>query len=229
LKESLEGWSKGFKEYWNHSSSKKGYSGTLVITKEGLEPISVINGIGVTEHDTEGRVITLEFETYYLVNSYVPNAGNGLKKLDYKVKWDKDFSTFLNSLKEKKHVILCGDLNVAHKEIDIENPTSNKKSPGFTKEEREDFTNFLATGWIDTYREQNPEQKKAYSFWSYRKQARQKDIGWRLDYFVVNKELYPFVHKSYIRKEVLGSDHCPIGLLLNKTIELIKPAENEKN
>eukprot|EP01091_Cochliopodium_minus_P017177 TRINITY_DN6659_c0_g1_i1.p1 TRINITY_DN6659_c0_g1~~TRINITY_DN6659_c0_g1_i1.p1 ORF type:complete len:361 (+),score=131.73 TRINITY_DN6659_c0_g1_i1:64-1146(+) len=227
LKKILGKWDKNPKVYWNHSTSKKGYSGTAIITKESAVPLSVSYGIpDQDKHNGEGRVVTVEYDKYYLVNTYIPNAGQKLDKLDYKQEWDKDFYiTYLNDLKKKKHVVLTGDLNVAHKEIDLKNPKTNSKTAGFTKEERKDFDDFLKTGWIDTYRIRNPEKKDAYTYWSYKRQARQKDVGWRIDYFVVNKDFNAFVQESYIRKQVFGSDHCPVGILIKKEIEPIKQEE----
>ncbi|QTN37673.1 exodeoxyribonuclease III [Cryomorphaceae bacterium] len=194
-----------------YSAEKKGYSGTAIISKEA--PQSVTYGIGIEEHDQEGRVITAEFDEYYLVTAYVPNSGNGLKRLDYRSQWDADMAAYLERLQEQKPVMFCGDLNVAHQEIDIARPKSNyNKTAGYTQKEIDGMDRFLnQTGLVDTFREQHPEEVK-YSWWSYRAGAREKNIGWRLDYFLVSKALMPRISSSFILNEVLGSDHCPVGI-----------------
>ncbi len=200
----------GYRSYWNYAA-KKGYSGTAIYTRH--EPLSVTYGIGIDEHDHEGRVITLEMPDFYLVCVYVPNAQDGLKRLDYRMKWEDDFRMYLCGLASRKGVIICGDLNVAHQEIDLKNPSSNRKNPGFTDEERSKFSELLEAGFIDTWRHQHPEDVK-YSWWSYRFQARQKNAGWRIDYFVVSENLLPRISSSEIHNEIFGSDHCPVELVL---------------
>ena len=208
----------GYKSYWNYAD-KKGYSGTAVFTKH--EPVSVSYGIGIDEHDHEGRVITLEMEDFFLVCVYTPNAQDGLKRLEYRMKWEDDFRSFLCSLAERTNakgekmgVIVCGDLNVAHKEIDLKNPKTNRMNPGFTDEERGQFTNLLDAGFIDTFRHFYPDQTDIYSWWSYRFQARQKNIGWRIDYFVASENLRDRLVDAKIHTEIFGSDHCPVELTL---------------
>lgn len=203
----------GYFDYWN-SAETEGYSGCGFYSK--TKPLSVTNGIGIVKHDTEGRVITAEYDTYYVVTSYVPNAGKKCVRLDYRSKeWDVDFLEYLKKLEEKKPVILCGDLNVAHKEIDLKNPKTNKKNAGFTIEERNGFTNMLENGFIDSYRHLYPDKEGAYTFWTYMMNARAKDVGWRLDYFVISEKLTSKLCDSLIYKNEMGSDHCPIGLLMN--------------
>lgn len=196
-----------------YSAEKKGYSGTAIISKEA--PQSVTYGIGIEEHDQEGRVITAEFDEYYLVTAYVPNSGNGLKRLDYRAQWDLDMATYLGRLQEQKPVLFCGDLNVAHREIDIARPKSNyNKTAGYTQKEIDGMDRFLnETRLIDSFRAQHPEEVK-YSWWSYRAGAREKNIGWRLDYFLVSQELMPRISQSFILNEIHGSDHCPVGVEL---------------
>ena len=202
----------GYQSYWNYAD-KKGYSGTAIYTKH--TPISVTYGIGMDEHDHEGRVITLEMEEFYLVCVYVPNAQDGLKRLDYRMKWEDDFRAYLKGLAStRKGVIVCGDLNVAHKEIDLKNPKSNRRNAGFTDEERSKFTELLDAGFIDTFRYFYPDQTDIYSWWSYRFQARQKNVGWRIDYFVVSDDLIPRLKDAKIHTEIFGSDHCPVELTL---------------
>lgn len=201
----------GYHSYWAQAD-KKGYSGVGIYSK--AKPLNVSYGIGIAEHDSEGRVITAEYTDFFLVTSYVPNSGRGLVRLDYRQGWDKDFRKYLKDLDEKKPVILCGDLNVAHKEIDLANPKTNTKTAGFTKEERQGFTELLAEGFVDTYRHFYPNKEKQYSFWSYMRNARAKNVGWRLDYFVVSERLIDKVSDSLIRQRVKGSDHCPVVLLL---------------
>lgn len=202
----------GYKSYWNYAE-KKGYSGTAVFTKE--EPISVKNGIGIGEHDTEGRVITLEFDEFYLVNVYTPNSKQALERLDYRMVWEDVFRKYLKELETKKPVIVCGDLNVAHKEIDLKNPKANRKNAGFTDEERSKIAELLDAGFVDTYRHFYPETEGAYSWWSYRFSARAKNAGWRIDYFLASESLKDKLEDARIHAEVMGSDHCPVELLIN--------------
>lgn len=197
----------GYYQYWNYAE-KKGYSGTAIFTKE--EPISVSYGIDREEHDTEGRVITAEYDKFYLVNVYTPNSQRGLKRLEYRMKWEDDFREYLLSLEEKKTVVLCGDLNVAHKEIDLKNPSSNKKNPGFTEEERGKMTTLLENGFVDSYRHFYPEKEDAYTWWSYITKARERNAGWRIDYFVVSKNFIGDVKDADIHHQIMGSDHCPV-------------------
>ncbi len=198
-------------QYWNYAE-RKGYSGTAIFTKE--EPLSVTYGIGIEEHDHEGRVITLEFADYYFITVYTPNSKDGLARLPYRMVWEADFLSYLQKLEEKKPVIFCGDLNVAHKEIDLKNPKSNHKNPGFTDEERGRFTALMEAGFIDTFRHFYPDLENVYSWWSYRFSARAKNIGWRIDYFVTSGALRDRLKDALIYQDVLGSDHCPVGLLL---------------
>ena len=202
----------GYQSYWNYAE-KKGYSGTAIYTKH--HPLSVTYGIGVEEHDHEGRVITLEMEKFHLVTAYVPNSQDGLRRLDYRMTWEDDFLAYLKKLEEKKPVIVCGDLNVAHQEIDLKNPKSNRKNAGFTDEERAKFTRWLEAGFTDTFRYFYPEQKDIYSWWSYRFQARQKNAGWRIDYFVTSASLNDKLVDAKIHTDIQGSDHCPVELLLD--------------
>ena len=202
----------GYQSYWNFAE-KKGYSGTAVYTKH--TPLNVTYGIGIDEHDHEGRVITLEMEDFYLVCVYTPNAQDELKRLEYRMRWEDDFRAYLTGLASKgKGVIVCGDLNVAHKEIDLKNPSSNRKNPGFTDEERSQFTNLLNAGFTDTFRYFYPDRKDIYSWWSYRFQARERNSGWRIDYFVVSDDLKPRLVDAKIHTEIYGSDHCPVELTL---------------
>ncbi|MBQ4288321.1 MAG: exodeoxyribonuclease III [Bacteroidales bacterium] len=198
----------GYESYWNFAE-KKGYSGTAIYTR--IKPLGVTYGMGVEEHDHEGRVICLEFEDFYLVCAYVPNSQDGLRRLDYRMKWEDDFRAYLSSLAAVKPVILCGDLNVAHEEIDIKNPDTNRRNAGFTDEERGKFSELLAAGFTDSWRKLNPGVVK-YSWWSYRFHAREKNVGWRLDYFVVSDALWPRVTGAEIHNEIFGSDHCPVEL-----------------
>jgi len=200
----------GYHQYWNYAE-KKGYSGTAIFTK--VEPVTVSYGINKEEHDKEGRVITLEFEDFYMVTVYTPNAQEKLARLDYRMKWEDDFRTYLNKLDKIKPVIMCGDLNVAHEEIDLKNPKSNRKNAGFSDEERGKFTEFLSTGFIDTYRYFNPDKEGAYSWWSYRFNARANNAGWRIDYFCVSEKLKERLVSADIHSEILGSDHCPVELI----------------
>ncbi|PFE97250.1 exodeoxyribonuclease III [Bacillus thuringiensis] len=202
----------GYYTYWNYAV-KKGYSGTAIFSKK--EPLSVTYGLGIEEHDQEGRLITLEFKDFYMITLYTPNSKRGLERLDYRMKWEDDFRSYIKRLDEKKPVIFCGDLNVAHKEIDLKNPKSNRKNPGFSDEEREKFTCILEEGFVDTYRYLYPNQEGAYSWWSYRMGARAKNIGWRLDYFVVSERMKDQITEAKINSEVMGSDHCPVELHIN--------------
>lgn len=201
----------GYKQYWNQAV-KKGYSGTAVFSK--IEPLSVTYDIGIEEHDQEGRVITLEFDKFHLVNVYTPNAQGGLKRLPYRESWEDDFRAYLLKLNEKKPVVLCGDLNVAHQEIDLKNPEDNRKSPGFSDEEREKMSKLLESGFIDSFRYLYPDLAERYSWWSYRTRARDRNVGWRIDYFVVSESLKDQIKKAEIHDEILGSDHCPVMLEL---------------
>ena len=201
----------GYHQYWNYAE-KKGYSGTAIFTKK--EPISVYYGLGIEEHDREGRVITLEFEDFYMITVYTPNSQNGLARLDYRMKWEEDFKNYLKNLEKTKPVIVCGDLNVAHKEIDLKNPTTNRKNAGFTDEEREKFTELLNAGFIDTFRYFYPDTKGIYSWWSYRFNARKNNAGWRIDYFITSESLKDRLESAKIHTEILGSDHCPVELII---------------
>ncbi|MDD5879726.1 MAG: exodeoxyribonuclease III [Clostridiales bacterium] len=201
----------GYHQYWNYAK-KKGYSGTAIFTKK--EPLSVMYGINIEEHDQEGRVITLEFEDFYMVTVYTPNSQNELKRLDYRMKWEDDFRNYLKELDDKKPVIVCGDLNVAHKEIDLKNPKTNRKNAGFTDEERSKFTELMEAGFIDTFRYFYPDKENIYSWWSYRFKAREKNAGWRIDYFCVSEKLEDRLVSASIHTEVLGSDHCPVELVI---------------
>ena len=202
----------GYYQYWNYAE-KKGYSGTALFTKK--EPISVTYGIGVEEHDREGRVITAEFEEYYVVTVYTPNAQRELTRLSYRMQWEEDFLKYLKKLEENKPVIFCGDLNVAHQEIDLKNPKSNRKNAGFTDEERGCFTKVIESGFVDTFRYFYPKLEGVYSWWSYMFQARAKNAGWRIDYFVVSECLKEKLEDAAIHTQVLGSDHCPVELRLS--------------
>ena len=199
----------GYYEYWN-CAEKKGYSGTLILSKK--EPVSVKYGMGIEEHDKEGRVITLEFDKFYMVNCYTPNSKRELERLEYRQVWEDDFRKYLNKLNEEKPVILCGDLNVAHNEIDLKNPKNNRHNAGFTDEERKKMTELLKENFTDTFRMLYPEQQDAYTWWSYMGHAREKNIGWRIDYFITSNSLNKRIIDSKIYSEVLGSDHCPIEL-----------------
>ena len=202
----------GYHQYWNYAE-KKGYSGTAIFTKQ--EPLSVQYGIGIVEHDKVGRVITLEFEDFYMVTVYTPNSQNELARLPYRMQWETDFLAYLKKLEETKPVIFCGDLNVAHKEIDLKNPKTNRKNAGFTDEERQKFTEVLEAGFIDTFRYFYPDVVEVYSWWSYRFSARAKNAGWRIDYFCVSECLKDRLVDAKIYTEVMGSDHCPVQLELN--------------
>ena len=201
----------GYESYWNYAD-KKGYSGTAIFTRR--KPLTVAYGIGIDEHDHEGRVITLDMEGFYLVNVYTPNSQDGLRRLDYRMRWEDDFQAYLRRLDLDKPVIVCGDMNVAHEEIDLKNPKSNRRNAGFTDEERQKFTQLLASGFTDTFRLLHPEQV-TYSWWSYRFKAREKNAGWRIDYFVTSKRLDGSVREANIHTEIYGSDHCPVELVLD--------------
>ena len=199
----------GYYQYWNYAQ-KKGYSGTAIFTKK--EPVSVFYGLGIEEHDKEGRVITLEFEDFFFITVYTPNSQDGLARLDYRMKWEDDFLAYVKKLEEKKPVIYCGDLNVAHKEIDLKNPKTNRKNAGFSDEERAKFTKVTESGLVDTFRYFYPDQEGIYSWWSYRFKAREKNAGWRIDYFVVSEALKDRLVDAKIHTEIFGSDHCPVEL-----------------
>lgn len=199
----------GYEQYWNYAE-KKGYSGTAVFTR--VKPLNVTYGLGIEEHDTEGRVITVEYETFYLVNVYTPNSKDGLARLPYRMEWEDVFRMYLKMLEESKPVVVCGDLNVAHEEIDLKNPKTNRKNAGFTDEERAKFSNVLASGMIDTYRYFYPEQTGIYSWWSYRFKAREKNAGWRIDYFIVSEALKDLLQDAKIHTDIMGSDHCTVEL-----------------
>ncbi len=200
----------GYESFWNFAD-KKGYSGTAIFTRQ--KPIQVTYGIGIDEHDHEGRVITMEMEDFYLITCYTPNSQDGLRRLDYRMKWEDDFMDYLNRLDAVKPIILCGDLNVAHEEIDLKNPKTNRKNAGFTDEERAKMTRLLSNGFIDSFRQLYPEQV-TYSWWSYRFRAREKNAGWRIDYFIVSERLLQRIKDAKIHTEILGSDHCPVELEL---------------
>lgn len=202
----------GYCQYWNYAE-KKGYSGTAIFTKK--EPLSAAYGIGMEEHDKEGRVITLEYDNFYMVTCYTPNSQNELARLPYRMKWEEDFLAYLKKLDEKKPVILCGDLNVAHEEIDLKNPKTNRKNAGFSDEERAKMTELLASGFTDTFRYFYPDLEQVYSWWSYRFKAREKNAGWRIDYFITSKRLDGQLEDAKIHTTVLGSDHCPVELTLD--------------
>ena len=201
----------GYYDYWNYAQ-KKGYSGTAIFSKN--KALDVEYGIGIEEHDNEGRVITLEFEDFYFVTVYTPNSQQGLKRLEYRMQWEDDFRDYLNRLDEIKPVIMCGDLNVAHTEIDLKNPKTNRKNAGFTGDERNKFTDFLNSGFIDTYRFFNPDKEGVYSWWSYRFNARNNNAGWRIDYFCASDKLKDRLVSADIHTEILGSDHCPVELVI---------------
>ena len=201
----------GYTSYWNYAE-KKGYSGTAIFTRH--MPLSVTYGMGIEEHDHEGRIITLEMETFYLITVYTPNSQDGLRRLEYRMKWEDDFLAYIIQLDKKKPVIICGDLNVAHEEIDLKNPKTNRKNAGFTDEERNKMTVMLENGFTDTFRYFYPEQKEIYSWWSYRFKAREKNAGWRIDYFIVSDRLRERLEGAKIHTEIFGSDHCPVELTL---------------
>lgn len=197
----------GYESYWDYAE-KKGYSGTAIFTRH--KPLSVARGLGVDAHDHEGRAVTLEFEQFYLVTAYVPNSQDGLRRLDYRMAWEDDFRAYLKSLDERKPVVVCGDLNVAHQEIDLKNPKSNRRNAGFTDEEREKFSLLLEAGFTDTFRYFYPDKEEIYSWWSYRFKAREKNAGWRIDYFLASNRLQPQLRSAAIHTEIYGSDHCPV-------------------
>ena len=201
----------GYQSYWNYAD-KKGYSGTAIYTRH--TPLNVTRGIGIDEHDHEGRVVTMEMQEFFLVCCYTPNSQDGLRRLDYRMKWEDNFRNYLMRLDAVKPVVLCGDLNVAHEEIDLKNPKTNRKNAGFTDEERQQMTTLLSSGFIDTFRTLYPEQV-TYSWWSYRFQARQKNAGWRIDYFIISERLRSRLHDAKIHTDILGSDHCPVELDLD--------------
>ncbi len=201
----------GYHSYWNYAE-KKGYSGTAIFTRH--EPLSVAYGIGVEEHDHEGRVITLEYPDFYVVTCYTPNSQDGLRRLDYRMTWEDDFRAYLLALDAKKPVIMCGDLNVAHQEIDLKNPKTNRMNAGFTDQEREKMTTLLQAGFTDTFRYFYPDQKEIYSWWSYRFKAREKNTGWRIDYFIVSSRLEPQLKSATIHTDIYGSDHCPVEVVI---------------
>lgn len=202
----------GYYQYWNYAE-KKGYSGTAIFTKK--EPLNVYYGINMEHHDKEGRVITLEFEDFYMVTVYTPNSQSELARLDYRMQWEDDFRNYLLDLSSKKGVVICGDLNVAHKEIDLKNPKTNRKNAGFTDEERDKFSTLLSSGFIDTFRYFNPDVEGIYSWWSYRFNARKNNAGWRIDYFLASKNLESRIKDASIDTEILGSDHCPVKLIMD--------------
>ncbi|MFW5584812.1 MAG: exodeoxyribonuclease III, partial [Bacteroidales bacterium] len=196
-----------YESYWDYAE-KKGYSGTAIFTRH--KPLSVSRGLGIDVHDHEGRAVTLEFEQFYLVTAYVPNSQDGLRRLDYRMAWEDDFRAYLKSLDERKPVVVCGDLNVAHQEIDLKNPKSNRRNAGFTDEEREKFSLLLEAGFTDTFRYFSPDKEEIYSWWSYRIKAREKNAGWRIDYFLASNRLQPQLRSAAIHTEIFGSDHCPV-------------------
>ena len=201
----------GYQSWWNYAE-KKGYSGTAIFSKH--HPLSVTYGIGIEEHDHEGRVITLEMESFFLVCVYTPNSQDGLRRLDYRMRWEDDFRAYLQKLDESKPVIVCGDMNVAHEEIDLKNPKTNRMNAGFTDEERRQMTTLLNAGFADTFRHLHPTQEGIYSWWSYRFHAREKNVGWRIDYFLTSQRLLPQVSEANILADIMGSDHCPVELVL---------------
>lgn len=203
----------GYHQYWNYAE-KKGYSGTAIFTR--IKPLSVHYGLGIEEHDNEGRMITLEFEDFYLITVYTPNSQRGLARLDYRMEWEDDFREYVKRLDDIKPVIICGDLNVAHKEIDLKNPSSNRKNAGFTDEERGKMTELLESGFVDSFRYLYPDKEDAYTWWSYITRARERNAGWRIDYFVVSEKLKDRIKEAAIHSEVMGSDHCPVELIIKK-------------
>ncbi|NMB02718.1 MAG: exodeoxyribonuclease III [Firmicutes bacterium] len=203
----------GYEQYWNYAE-KKGYSGTAVFTKE--KPQNVIYGLGIDEHDKEGRMLTLEFDSFFLTNVYTPNSQRGLARLDYRMEWDDAFRSFVSDLRSNKPVIVCGDLNVAHQEIDLKNPATNRKNAGFTDEERAKFSTLLEAGFIDTFRHFYPDKTDAYTWWSYFANSRERNIGWRIDYFLVSNGMEDRLIDAAIHDQVMGSDHCPVELRINR-------------
>lgn len=202
----------GYKAFYNYAE-KKGYSGTAIFSRH--EPLSVTRGISIDRHDTEGRVVTLEYPDFYLVTVYTPNSQSELARLDYRMDWEAEFAKFVKSLDASKPVIICGDMNVAHQEIDLANPKTNRRNPGFTDEERDCFTRLLGEGFVDTFRYLNPDKTGAYSWWSYRGRAREKNVGWRIDYFLVSQRIAPKLKSASIHPEIAGSDHCPVSIELD--------------
>lgn len=202
----------GYQSFWNYAE-KKGYSGTAIYTRH--TPLNVFYGMGIDLHDHEGRIITLEMEDFYLVNVYTPNSQDGLRRLDYRMQWEEDFRTFILSLNKKKPVVICGDMNVAHHEIDLRNPKTNHMNAGFTDQEREKMTLLLGSGFVDTFRHFFPTLEGAYSWWSYRFKAREKNTGWRIDYFLVSDSLLPRLKSAHIHSDIFGSDHCPVEIVLD--------------
>ena len=202
----------GYYDYWNYAE-KKGYSGVAMFTKE--KPVNVSYGLGIPEHDREGRVTTLEFPDYYVLTCYTPNSQNELTRLDYRMEWEDAFFAYIKGLDQKKPLIYCGDLNVAHEEIDLKNPSTNRRNAGFTDEEREKMTRVLTNGFVDSFRYLHPEEKDAYSWWSYRMKARERNVGWRIDYFIVSERLKDRIQGASIHSEILGSDHCPVELKID--------------
>ena len=201
----------GYQAYWNYAE-KKGYSGTAVFTRQ--TPVAVTYGMGIAEHDTEGRIITLEMADHYLVCVYTPNSQDGLRRLDYRMQWEDDFRKYLTGLDRQKPVIVCGDMNVAHQEIDLKNPATNRRNAGFTDEEREKMTVLLGSGFVDSFRHLHPDARDRYSWWSYRFHAREKNVGWRIDYFLVSERLAPNIVAADIHDDIMGSDHCPVSLTM---------------
>ncbi len=199
----------GYEQYWNYAV-KKGYSGTAIFSKQ--KPLSVVEGIGIDEHDNEGRVLTAEYEKFYLVNVYTPNSQRGLARLEYRMQWEDDFRQYLLNINSKKPVILCGDLNVAHNEIDLKNPSTNKQNPGFSDEEREKMTVLLQSGFTDSFRHLYPDKTDAYTWWSYMFKSRERNVGWRIDYFIVANNINKKITEAGIHPDILGSDHCPVFL-----------------
>ncbi|MFZ7120621.1 MAG: exodeoxyribonuclease III [Eubacteriaceae bacterium] len=202
----------GYHQYWNYAE-KKGYSGTAIFSK--VEPINVIYGMGIEEHDKEGRIITLEYDNYFIMTVYTPNSQRGLARIEYRMKWEEDFLSFIKALEEKKPIIFCGDLNVAHREIDLKNPKTNRKNAGFSDEERNKFDKIVEYGIIDTYRYFYPNKESVYTWWSYMFKARENNAGWRIDYFCISQELKNKLVDAKIYSEVYGSDHCPVGLIIS--------------
>ena len=202
----------GYKQIW-YSADKKGYSGTAVFTR--LEPVSVSKGMGIDIHDHEGRLISLDMGSFFFITVYVPNAQTELKRLDYRMQWEDDFRNYVGELKKQKPVVICGDMNVAHNEIDIKNPDANHKNPGFSDEERGKMTELLGSGFIDSFRYKYPDAKDEYSWWSYRMKARERNVGWRIDYFLVSEDAKDKIVEAKIRQDILGSDHCPVELVID--------------
>ena len=202
----------GYRSWWNFAD-KKGYSGTAIYSR--MEPLAVTYGMGIDEHDHEGRVITLEMDDFFLVCVYTPNSQDGLRRLDYRMQWENDFRAYLQGLDSRKPVVVCGDMNVAHKEIDLKNPKTNRQNAGFTDEERNQMTALLEAGFADTFRHLHPTQEGIYSWWSYRFHAREKNTGWRIDYFLTSNRLLPRVREANILTDIMGSDHCPVELVLD--------------